>query len=151
MLVPHVMLLASYGAVSGALADPPGSSVVVAALAWLEQTLLGTIAAIVAVLAVASVGLMMLAGRINLRYGLTVIAGCFILFGASTIVAGIQASLAGDRGPSPNAQETPPPMVAAPISPPLPATGNTSAPCTATSVERVSPGDCGLRLEPLRR
>jgi hypothetical protein len=31
---------------------------------------------------------MMLTGRINWRYGVTVILGCFILFGASSIVAG---------------------------------------------------------------
>jgi len=44
------------------------------------------------VIAVAAVGLMMLTGRINWRYGATVILGCFILFGAASIVAGIQAS-----------------------------------------------------------
>jgi len=34
----------------------------------------------------------MLTGRINWRYGATVILGCFILFGASTIVAGIHST-----------------------------------------------------------
>ena len=45
-----------------------------------------------AVIAVASVGLLMLTGRINWRYGATVILGCFILFGAASIVAGIQST-----------------------------------------------------------
>jgi type IV secretion system protein VirB2 len=33
---------------------------------------------------------MMLTGRLNWRFGATVIIGCFILFGSSAIVAGIQ-------------------------------------------------------------
>jgi len=74
------------------LADPAGSGVIVGAVRWLEGTLLGTIATVVAVIAVASVGLLMLTGRINWRYGATVILGCFILFGAASIVAGIQTT-----------------------------------------------------------
>ncbi len=77
------------------MADPQGSGVIVAAVRWLEGTLLGTIATVVAVIAVASVGLLMLTGRINWRYGATVILGCFILFGAASIVAGIQATAGG--------------------------------------------------------
>ena len=38
------------------------------------------------------VGFLMLTGRINWRYGATVILGCFILFGAASIVAGIQST-----------------------------------------------------------
>jgi type IV secretion system protein VirB2 len=74
------------------LSDPAGSGVIVAAVRWLEGTLLGTLATVVAVIAVASVGLLMLTGRINWRYGATVILGCFILFGAASIVAGIQST-----------------------------------------------------------
>ena len=77
--------------------DPAGSSVLVAAVAWIEQTLLGTVATSIGVIAVASVGLMMLSGRIGLRHGATVIAGCFVLFGAASIAAGIQ-SFAGTGG-----------------------------------------------------
>lgn len=73
-------------------ADPAGSGVLVSAVRWLEGTLLGSIATVVAVIAVATVGLMMLTGRINWRYGATVILGCFILFGAASIVAGIQST-----------------------------------------------------------
>jgi len=114
------MLLA--GLASTPLTDPPAASVLVAAVTWLQGTLLGTIATIVAVIAIASMGLMMLAGRVNIRYGLTVIAGCFILFGASTIVAGIRSSLAGSgRALAPATREAPPPMVAAPPPAPPPA------------------------------
>nr|WP_261294330.1 TrbC/VirB2 family protein [Sphingomonas hylomeconis] len=74
------------------LADPAGSGVLVSAVGWLQGTLLGTIATVVAVIAVASVGFMMLTGRINWRYGVTVIIGCFIVFGAASIVAGIQST-----------------------------------------------------------
>jgi type IV secretory pathway VirB2 component (pilin) len=115
---PHIMLLASHATVSGSLADPAGSSVLVAAVMWLQETLLGTVATTVAIIAIASVGLMMLTGRVNVRYGLTVIAGSFILFGAATIVAGIQASLAGgDLAATPY---PPPPAAAPPPPPPMP-------------------------------
>lgn len=77
-----------------ALGDPAGSGVLVSAVQWLQGTLLGTIATVVAVIAVAAVGFMMLTGRINWRYGATVILGCFILFGAASIVAGIQSTAA---------------------------------------------------------
>jgi poly(3-hydroxybutyrate) depolymerase len=43
-------------------------------------------------LAVAAIGFMMLTGRMNWRFGATVIIGVFILFGATTIVAGIQSA-----------------------------------------------------------
>ena len=75
-------------------ADPAGSGPIVAALAWMQGTLLGTVATAVAVMAVAAVGFMMLTGRLNWRFGATVIIGCFILFGAASIVAGIQSAAA---------------------------------------------------------
>lgn len=71
-------------------ADPAGSGPIVAALAWLQGTLLGNVATAVAVMAVAAVGFGMLTGRMNWRFGATVIIGLFILFGAASIVAGIQ-------------------------------------------------------------
>lgn len=75
-------------------ADPQGSGPIVAALGWLQGTLLGNVATAVAVMAVAAVGFMMLTGRINWRFGATVILGCFILFGAGAIVSGIQSAAA---------------------------------------------------------
>ena len=74
--------------------NPAGSGPIVAALAWLQGTLLGNVATAVAVMAVAAVGFMMLTGRMNWRFGATVIIGCFILFGAASIVAGIQSAAA---------------------------------------------------------
>jgi len=75
-------------------ADPAGSGPIVAALAWMQGTLLGTVATAVAVMAVAAGGFMMLTGRMNWRFGATVIIGCFILFGAASIVGGIQQAAA---------------------------------------------------------
>ena len=72
--------------------DPRGSGPILAAVNWVQGTLLGNVATAVAVVAVAIVGFMMLTGRMNWRHGATVILGCFILFGAAAIVAGIQAA-----------------------------------------------------------
>jgi len=77
---------------AAAFADPAGSGPIVAALGWLQGTLMGNVATAVAVIAVAMVGFMMLTGRMNWRFGATVIMGCFILFGAASIVAGIQST-----------------------------------------------------------
>jgi type IV secretion system protein VirB2 len=88
-----------WGAVLGSAAhaqalstDPQGSGVIVNAMRWLQGTLLGSVATAAAVIAIAAVGFLMLSGRINWRYGAIVILGCFILFGAASIVAGIQSS-----------------------------------------------------------
>ena len=75
--------------------DPAGSGPIVNAMAWLQGTLLGNVATAVAVMAVAAVGFMMLTGRLNWRFGATVILGVFILFGAASIVAGIQGVATG--------------------------------------------------------
>ena len=75
-------------------ADPQGSGPIVNALAWMQGTLLGNVATAVAVMAVAAVGFMMLTGRMNWRFGATVIVGCFVLFGAASTVSGIQAAAA---------------------------------------------------------
>ncbi|MEZ4703517.1 MAG: TrbC/VirB2 family protein [Rhodothermales bacterium] len=75
--------------------DPAGSGPIVGALLWLQGTLLGNVATAVAVMAVAAVGFLMLTGRMNWRFGATVIIGCFILFGAGAIVSGIQSAAAG--------------------------------------------------------
>jgi type IV secretion system protein VirB2 len=72
--------------------DPQGSGVVVNAMRWMQGTMMGTVATVAAVIAIASVGFLMLTGRINWRHGAVVILGCFILFGAASIVAGIQSA-----------------------------------------------------------
>ena len=75
-------------------ANPQGSGPIVAALQWLQGTLMGNVATAIAVMAVAACGFMMLTGRLNWRMGATVIIGCFVLFGAGAIVTGIQSAAA---------------------------------------------------------
>lgn len=75
--------------------DPAGSGPIVGAIGWLQGTLLGNVATAVAVIAVAGVGFGMLTGRINWRYGATVVLGLFILFGAASIVGGIRSVAGG--------------------------------------------------------
>ncbi|MFA5988438.1 MAG: TrbC/VirB2 family protein [Sphingomonas sp.] len=75
-------------------ANPPGSGPILAAMTWMQGTLLGNVATTAAVIAVATVGLLMLTGRINWRFGATVIIGCFVLFGATAIVSGIRVAAA---------------------------------------------------------
>jgi len=90
LLLPSALLLAG----PALAADPAGSGPIISALSWLQGTLLGNVATAVAVIAVAMVGFMMLTGRLNWRFGATVILGCFVLFGASAIVTGIQSTAA---------------------------------------------------------
>jgi type IV secretion system protein VirB2 len=70
--------------------SPRGAGPIVAAVEWMRSGLLGPIATSVAVIAVAFIGFMMLTGRMNWKHGITVIVGCFVIFGATAIVAGIQ-------------------------------------------------------------
>lgn len=84
--------LAAQPALAQAARDPAGAGPIVAAVNWVQNTLLGSVATAAAVMAVAVVGFMMLTGRMNWRHGITVILGCFILFGATVIVAGIQSA-----------------------------------------------------------
>lgn len=112
------MLAAQTLSISASLSDPLGARPLVAAMSWLQGTLLGTIALTVAILAVASVGFMMLTGRVNVRYGATVIIGCFILFGAPSIVAGLQSAVMGGNAPEQLAALPEPPPVVIPPQPP---------------------------------
>ena len=68
-----------------------------AALQWVQGTLLGNLATTAAVIAVAVVGYMMLIGRLEWRRGLMVVVGAFIIFGAVSIVAGIRQLASGIR------------------------------------------------------
>lgn len=88
------------------LSDPPAQSSIAAGMTWIEVATLGSIATIIAVIAVAAVGLLMFDGRLELRRGFTVVLGCFILFGAGSIAAGI-TGLSG-TGVAPDAVPPPP-------------------------------------------
>ena len=75
--------------------DPSGSGPILNAVNWLQGTLLGNVATALAVIAVGATGLLMLTGRIDWRRGAVVILGCFIVFGAASIVAGIRSVSGG--------------------------------------------------------
>lgn len=70
-------------------ANAQGDDPITGALQWMQNILLGPVATSLAVMAVAGVGFMMLTGRMNWRYGGTVIIGVFIIFGAPRLVASI--------------------------------------------------------------
>jgi type IV secretion system protein VirB2 len=90
-----VMMAAGVAHAQSAQLDPAGSNVVLNAVNWLQGTLLGNVATALAVIAVGATGLLMLTGRIDWRRGATVILGCFIVFGAGAIVAGIRSISTG--------------------------------------------------------
>jgi type IV secretion system protein VirB2 len=89
------LLVASSARAQTANFDPQGSGPILGAVNWLQGTLLGNVATAIAVIAVGATGLMMLTGRIDWRRGATVILGLFIVFGAASIVAGIQSTARG--------------------------------------------------------
>jgi type IV secretion system protein VirB2 len=92
---PLLAALSAAPAYAQVASDPAGSSPLLAALNWVQGTLLGNVATSAAVIAVAVVGFMMLTGRIEWKRGLTVIVGAFIIFGAVSIVAGIRSLAQG--------------------------------------------------------
>lgn len=97
-LLSPALVLAAFAPPAHAQAvqsDPAGSGPLLAALQWMQGTLLGNLATTAAVIAVAIVGLMMLTGRIDWRRGVTVVVGAFIVFGAAAIVAGIRSVASG--------------------------------------------------------
>lgn len=95
--IAAVLGAAAPAAAQTAATDPAGSGPLLAALSWVQGTLLGNLATTAAVIAVAVVGLLMLTGRLDWRRGLTVIIGAFIVFGAVAIVSGIRSVASGAR------------------------------------------------------
>ena len=88
-------------------ADDLSASSLVGAVDWLRTLLLGEAGTAVAIIAVAAVGALMLLGRAPVRRGVTVVIGCFILFGAGSIANGLltdSARLEAAALPAPAAQ-----------------------------------------------
>jgi len=94
LLAQPVLLAGAAARAQSVQLDPAGSNVLLTAVDWVQGTLLGNVATAVAVIAVGATGLSMLMGRLDWRRGATVIVGCFVVFGAAAIVAGIR-SVAG--------------------------------------------------------
>ena len=101
------------------LLQPRAEPVLGSAIEWITSTMLGSIALGLCTIAVAVVGLMMLEGRLPIRQGVRVIVGCFVIFGAPVIAAGLMGAWQSERvappplvaiGPDPTtAREEPPP------------------------------------------
>ena len=103
--------------------DPAGENPLVLVVFWIEGALLGNIATAVAVITIASVGFLMVTGRIDTRRAARVVFGCFIIFGASTIAGGILGAIQSGRGDSELAQAPPPPPPV-PLPPAIPQATN---------------------------
>jgi type IV secretory pathway VirB2 component (pilin) len=82
-------------AVASSLFDAHAAPVLPAVSEWISGTLFGDIAAILCVLAVAFVGITLMAGRLALRDGLRVAIGCFVMLGAPVIAAGLRSAAVG--------------------------------------------------------
>ncbi|WP_152553510.1 TrbC/VirB2 family protein [Erythrobacter longus] len=93
-LMAFLALFLTPSAAMAQQATNQGGDPITSALLWMQSILLGPIATALAVMAVAGVGFMMLTGRMNWRYGMTVIIGVFIIFGAPRLVA----TIAGGAG-----------------------------------------------------
>jgi len=88
------------------ISGPASSSSIVAGVTWIEHALLGTAATAIAVICIAGLGFTFLAGRVPVRRAVTVLIGCFILFGASDIAAALSAL--ATRGMSDQIDREPP-------------------------------------------
>lgn len=90
-----------------------------AAAGWIEGVLLGPLATAIATIAIGYLGFAMLSGRVDWRRGLTVVLGCFILFGAPVIgraLAGL-ASTGESAAPDLTQSEPAPPPAPSPMPP----------------------------------
>ena len=86
------------------LYNQSNASPIASALEWINGVLLGPVAVSLCVLAVAFVGFAMLTGRWPLRLGFRVVLGCFVLFGAPVIAAGLMSAIEGQNETVPFAE-----------------------------------------------
>lgn len=63
------------------------------AVYWIESLMLGSLATVIAVLAIATLGLLMLQGRLDKSQSARAILGCFLIFGAPLIAAGLLGTI----------------------------------------------------------
>lgn len=109
------------------LSEPDQANPFVAAEGWVQGVLLGSAATAVAIVAVGTFGFLLMTGRLSLRRGLTMVAGCFILFGSNTIANGILAELGTGTGSAPLNAAAPAIVESSPLlgAVPLPAPSHT--------------------------
>ena len=89
---------------------------------WIEAVIQGPIMTSLAVLAIAAVGFAMLRGRLSVRRGATVVAGCFIAFGAPSIARSLTdlaySRSVADASSAQNVEAPPPPSFEPPAKAP---------------------------------
>jgi type IV secretory pathway VirB2 component (pilin) len=88
-------------AVQQSLFKASGGTPLVEAARWIEGSMMGNIALGLCVVAVAFIGAMMLTGQMQLREGMRVVIGCFVLLGAPVIATGSMRVGSGKDYPSP--------------------------------------------------
>lgn len=76
--------------------EPLFIGIINSAFDWISALLFGPLATIFTSIAVAWLGFNMLSGRIDVRRGIFVLLGCFLLFGAKEIVVGLRSAAAGE-------------------------------------------------------
>jgi type IV secretory pathway VirB2 component (pilin) len=77
-------------AARASLFDAPIEPVAGNAGDWLGGLLGGGLATALCIVAIAMLGMLMLGGRLQVRTGLKVVAGCFLLLSASLVAGGLQ-------------------------------------------------------------
>ncbi len=95
------------------LATAPPTSVFLPAADWVEALLTGSLATALGVIAIALVGFLALFGRLEVRRAITVVIGCFVLFGAADIARGLL-----DLETSADVKSAPLPLPPTPPAPP---------------------------------
>jgi type IV secretory pathway VirB2 component (pilin) len=83
------------------LFDQPAQPVLGAAGEWTQGVLGGSLATSLCVIAIAIFGLLLLAGRLQVRRSVEVVLGCFLLLGAGLLAAELQqlaGGVAGEQG-----------------------------------------------------
>jgi type IV secretion system protein VirB2 len=115
------------------LTDPPSVSAIGSATGWISNLVFGPLATALAVIAIAWIGFAMLSGRIDIRRGLSVLLGCFLLFGARGIADGLRSAATSESIAS-DTNVPPPPVYAKPA--PSANTANGYDPYAGASVMR---------------
>ena len=99
--------------IQASLTDPGPASAITSATNWVSDLLFGPLSTVIAVIAIAWIGLAMLSGRIDIRRGFSVVFGCFLLFGAKGIADGLRSAAGSEVVPA-TASAPPPPVYAKP-------------------------------------
>lgn len=73
----------------GSLASAPPESAISAATDWVNSLLFGPFATAIGIIAIASIGLALMLGRVEIKRSIWAVFGCFLIFGARGIAIGL--------------------------------------------------------------